>query len=239
MLPRLSGLEVLARLNEDEQLKDVPVLVITAWNETREDVLAAGADEFVSKPFDPEESAERGEEAGGRMKRPRSISLRDRMLVASMLLAATRRRSLRRADLRGFGRAERRRRQETHSKNVTTARARAARSSSRDRDRSPRLRAHGQQRLSQALLPRRCTTSMARARISGRSLPTSRAAAPGRRARSTSIESTSLISRTRSSRFLEPRGSQARRERHGSAKADRTIQRNFAKFLDSRERRSP
>ena len=55
MLPRLSGLEVLARFNEDERLKDVPVLVITAWNETREDVLAAGADDFVTKPFDPAE----------------------------------------------------------------------------------------------------------------------------------------------------------------------------------------
>jgi DNA-binding response OmpR family regulator len=55
MLPRLSGLEVLAQMNADEHLKGVPVLVITAWNETREDVLAAGADDFVTKPFDPEE----------------------------------------------------------------------------------------------------------------------------------------------------------------------------------------
>jgi CheY-like chemotaxis protein len=55
MLPRLGGLEVLAQLQEDEQLRDVPVLVITAWNETREDVIAAGAADFVAKPFDPED----------------------------------------------------------------------------------------------------------------------------------------------------------------------------------------
>jgi CheY-like chemotaxis protein len=54
MLPRLSGLEVLAQLQADDQLRNVPVVVITAWNETREDVLAAGASDFVTKPFDPD-----------------------------------------------------------------------------------------------------------------------------------------------------------------------------------------
>ena len=90
MLPRLSGLEVLARLNEDERLKDVPVLVITAWNETREDVLAAGADDFVTKPFDPEDLRAAVKQAGGRVSRSnaRTVSLRDRMLLASIALAA-------------------------------------------------------------------------------------------------------------------------------------------------------
>jgi CheY-like chemotaxis protein len=67
MLPRLGGIEVLARLRADEHLRRVPVLVITAWNETREDVLAAGAADFTSKPFDPDAlktSVERLLEAG-------------------------------------------------------------------------------------------------------------------------------------------------------------------------------
>jgi DNA-binding response OmpR family regulator len=55
MLPRLGGLEVLAQLQADNRLRNVPVVVITAWNETREDVLAAGASDFVTKPFDPAE----------------------------------------------------------------------------------------------------------------------------------------------------------------------------------------
>jgi DNA-binding response OmpR family regulator len=54
MLPGLSGLDVLAELRADEQLANIPVLVITAWSETREDLVAAGADDFLPKPFDPD-----------------------------------------------------------------------------------------------------------------------------------------------------------------------------------------
>lgn len=55
MLPGKGGLEVLAELRADEHLGSTPVLVITAWSETREDLVAAGADDFLAKPFDPDE----------------------------------------------------------------------------------------------------------------------------------------------------------------------------------------
>lgn len=55
MLPGLSGLEVLAGLRADERLRETSVLIITAWSENREDLIAAGADDFLAKPFDPDE----------------------------------------------------------------------------------------------------------------------------------------------------------------------------------------
>jgi CheY-like chemotaxis protein len=55
MLPRMSGLKVLAELRADDDLKEIPVLVMTAWNDTQEAAFAAGADRFVAKPFHPEE----------------------------------------------------------------------------------------------------------------------------------------------------------------------------------------
>jgi CheY-like chemotaxis protein len=55
MLPGLGGFEVLAELRADERLASIPILVITAWSETREDLVAAGADDFLPKPFDPDQ----------------------------------------------------------------------------------------------------------------------------------------------------------------------------------------
>ena len=55
MLPGLSGIEVLEELRSTDALKEIPVVVITAWSHAEIDVQVAGADRFVSKPFDPDE----------------------------------------------------------------------------------------------------------------------------------------------------------------------------------------
>jgi CheY-like chemotaxis protein len=62
MLPGLSGIEVLDVLRRDERLGRTPVIVITAWSHTEAEVLTAGADAFVSKPFDPDELSRAVEE---------------------------------------------------------------------------------------------------------------------------------------------------------------------------------
>ena len=55
-LPEVGGLELLGRLREHPNYKDVPIIVTTATNE-RDDVVAAlayGASGYMSKPFKPE-----------------------------------------------------------------------------------------------------------------------------------------------------------------------------------------
>ena len=55
MLPGLSGIEVLEEIRRDPQLEDMPVVVITAWSHAEVEAQVAGADRFVSKPFDPDD----------------------------------------------------------------------------------------------------------------------------------------------------------------------------------------
>ena len=62
MMPRLSGLEVLNAVRQDERLTDTRVIVLTAQPETREQALRAGADIVMVKPFEPEEIASAVEE---------------------------------------------------------------------------------------------------------------------------------------------------------------------------------
>jgi CheY-like chemotaxis protein len=62
MLPLRSGLEVLEDIRGDARLANVRVVVVTASSNKREEVLAAGADRFLRKPFDPVEFRETVEE---------------------------------------------------------------------------------------------------------------------------------------------------------------------------------
>ena len=62
MLPGLSGIEVLDELRADAAVSSTPVVVITAWSHAEVDARAAGADRFVSKPFDPDDLSNAVEE---------------------------------------------------------------------------------------------------------------------------------------------------------------------------------
>jgi DNA-binding response OmpR family regulator len=56
MLPGLSGLDVLGRLRADDKNGSrLPVVVISAWGDARDEAFAAGADRFVLKPFIPDD----------------------------------------------------------------------------------------------------------------------------------------------------------------------------------------
>jgi CheY-like chemotaxis protein len=55
MMPGTSGLEVLASLRDGVETGTIPVVVLTAWTHAQQEALEAGAQRFLSKPFDPDE----------------------------------------------------------------------------------------------------------------------------------------------------------------------------------------
>lgn len=59
MLPGLNGLDVVRRIRADPNVRDTPVLVMTAFSDIEPaDAAAAGADRFLSKPFEVGELVE-------------------------------------------------------------------------------------------------------------------------------------------------------------------------------------
>lgn len=52
-MPRLDGISALRRLREHEELAGMRVIMLTAGSEYEQDARAAGADEFLTKPFSP------------------------------------------------------------------------------------------------------------------------------------------------------------------------------------------
>jgi DNA-binding response OmpR family regulator len=55
MMPKLSGLDVLKRVREQERFKSLPCIILTAGGDAKHerDALALGATQFLTKPFSP------------------------------------------------------------------------------------------------------------------------------------------------------------------------------------------
>jgi two-component system, OmpR family, alkaline phosphatase synthesis response regulator PhoP len=67
MMPRLTGLEVLAKMRADNRFKDVPCIILTAAGQEAQQrrALALGASEFLTKPFSPKKLFARAAELAG------------------------------------------------------------------------------------------------------------------------------------------------------------------------------
>ena len=55
MMPRLSGLDVLRQVREQDRFKSLPCIILTAGGDAKHerDALALGATQFLTKPFSP------------------------------------------------------------------------------------------------------------------------------------------------------------------------------------------
>lgn len=56
MMPEMDGWEVYRQMKEDDALKDIPVIIVTARNSSFEEIIArerAGVNDYVTKPFVP------------------------------------------------------------------------------------------------------------------------------------------------------------------------------------------
>jgi two-component system cell cycle response regulator DivK len=63
-LPHISGLELMGLIREDEDLREVPIMAVTAYSGVGDDerIRAAGAQAYVSKPISVHRFAETVEE---------------------------------------------------------------------------------------------------------------------------------------------------------------------------------
>ena len=61
MMPKGDGIETCRRLKKDARTKHIPVILLTARSAKgdRERVLAAGADDYIIKPFSPQRVVDR------------------------------------------------------------------------------------------------------------------------------------------------------------------------------------
>ena len=76
MMPQVDGFEAVRRLRQDGRVSHIPVILVTAKAQGVDKVegLAAGADDYVTKPFDPQELVARVEATLRRAQQMRTTS---------------------------------------------------------------------------------------------------------------------------------------------------------------------
>lgn len=109
MMPRMNGLEVLARIRGNDRTRDIPVIMVTARAETEAlvEALDSGADDYVTKPIDFDVLRARMETHMGKRKATSDLARANAVLDQRVTL-----RSMALADLEGELQDEKRRRME-------------------------------------------------------------------------------------------------------------------------------
>mgnify|MGYP001608914584 CR=1 FL=1 len=76
MMPGMSGFEVIEKLKAGSQTRTIPVIMLTARAQTHEKIegLNAGADDYITKPFEPKELTARVEAVLGRVRPTKYIN---------------------------------------------------------------------------------------------------------------------------------------------------------------------
>ena len=76
MMPRIDGIEAIRRLRADGRVSHIPVIILTARAQVIDKVegLTTGADDYITKPFDPEELIARVRATLRRAQQMRTVS---------------------------------------------------------------------------------------------------------------------------------------------------------------------
>jgi len=63
MMPHVDGFQILTMVRTDQKLKDIPIIVVSAWNDSEniQKSLELGANDYISKPINLEDLIKRVE----------------------------------------------------------------------------------------------------------------------------------------------------------------------------------